>query len=81
VKVLVIERRLGEAGVVVGHEGRQEGVAGHGADAGEPEFLHQAVLRGFVGALDASLAWLELAQMISIVNAFSARPNWVMPSP
>ena len=56
VQILVVERRLGEAGVVVGHEARQEGVAGlHGADAGEPQLLHQAVLQGLVGALDAAL--------------------------
>jgi hypothetical protein len=56
VKILVVERRLGEAGVVVGHECRQEGVAVvHGADAGEPQLLHQPVLQGLVGALDATL--------------------------
>jgi hypothetical protein len=27
------------------------------------------------------LAWLELAQMISMLSSASARPNWVMPSP
>src|SRR5436190_10095330 len=27
------------------------------------------------------LAWLELAQMMSMFSACSARPNWVMPSP
>jgi len=26
-------------------------------------------------------AWLELAQMMSMLSASSARPNWVMPSP
>src|SRR5215204_3059231 len=26
-------------------------------------------------------AWLELAQIISMLSASSARPNWVMPSP
>ena len=45
-QVLVVERRLGEAGVVVGHEGREQGVASlDGADAGEPQLLHQAVLQ------------------------------------
>ena len=27
------------------------------------------------------LAWLELAQMMSMFRACSARPNWVIPSP
>ena len=31
--------------------------------------------------LTRPLAWLELAQMMSMFNACSARPNWVMPSP
>jgi len=27
------------------------------------------------------LAWLELAQMMSMFRACNARPNWVIPSP
>ena len=56
VQVLVVERRFGEAGVVVGDEARQEGVAVlNGADAGEPQLFHQAFLQRVVGALDAAL--------------------------
>ncbi len=44
-----------EAGVVVDHEARQKGVGGTDiTDLPEPEFLHQPVLKCFVGAFDAS---------------------------
>lgn len=56
VHILVVPGGLGEAAVVVGHEGREQGVAGLDVvGAGQTQLLHQAVLQRLVGALDPTL--------------------------
>ena len=51
----------------------------HVDHTGEAEFFDQAILKGAVDRATRPLAWLELAQMISIFSSASARPNCVMP--
>src|SRR5579859_971135 len=81
-QVLVVERRLGEAGVVVGHEARQEGVAVfHLLTPARRSSFTRRSCKVLFARSTRPLAWLELAQMISMLSAFRARPNWVMPSP
>jgi hypothetical protein len=42
----------------------------------------EAIIAAQVGDVETRpLAWLELAQMMSMFSPCSARPNWVMPSP
>src|SRR5215475_12239795 len=55
-EVPLVKRRLGEAGIVVCHERRQERIAGrHRVDAAQPHLLHQAVLQRPVRPLHAAL--------------------------
>src|SRR5262245_37972849 len=64
-EVPLIKRRLGEAGIVVCHERRQERIAGSVPFARSTR----------------PLACEELAQMMSMLSACRARPNCVIPSP
>src|SRR5262249_38709843 len=55
-EVPLVKRRLGEAGIVVCHERRQERIASrHRVDAAQPHLLHQAVLQRPVRPLHAAL--------------------------
>ena len=55
---------LGQAAVVVGEVGGQEGLGRlDGLDAVEAELGDEAILQGFPEALDAALAWGECAAM------------------
>ncbi len=54
--VMAALRRLGKALVVVGDEGRHEGIGGfQGADPAQAQFLHQTVLQRQMGAFDPAL--------------------------
>src|SRR3954469_19250939 len=55
-EVPLVKWRLGEAGIVVCHERRQERIAGrHRVDVAQPHLLHQAVLQRPVRPLHAAL--------------------------
>ena len=55
-QILVVPGGLGEAAVVVGHENREQGVAGVDVvGAGQAQLLHQPVLQRLVHPLDAAL--------------------------
>ena len=83
---MVGQRRAPKARVIVGPEGLEKSVArGYGADAGEPELLHQAILQRVVGTFDSSFGWrgvrtdaLDVQVMqcaAELRNAFAARDS------
>jgi hypothetical protein len=76
-------RRPGDAPVVVGAEGGQEGVGGlRRGDALQAQFADEAILQGLPQALDAPLGLGEPAGMKPIPRFSSIRPKWVgSPAP
>ncbi len=72
--------QLGKLRVVARHEAGKKGVSGFPVgDAGQPQFLDQAVLQGAVGALDATFCLRGVGAQDLDVSSFKARPNWVIP--
>src|SRR5450759_1374606 len=82
VQILAVHRQLGKARIVVGHERREEGIPrGQAGCSGEPHSLTSRSCKVLCARSTRPFAWLELAQMMSMLSASRARPNWVIPSP